>query len=536
MALCEFMSVNKWLYEEALITFFENDLMQKLPEGWLDALSAENVPLSDLTCSLAQYAPSSIWPSSLQRFLEQCRELAMPRNADLALRPVASNSGLSVASITELDPVLCIGMKHKKIHEVAHLSNVIHDLCGDFSNVVDVGSGKGYIAQALSHHFGYHVIGLEGNEGQHDKAAARFTKTEERRQARRAFSASPSASSSPVSASESSSRGVSTVNFFLEYANQAEDLDFLVAPSLVEPISSLCLMSLHACGDLSPILLHLYSQWQRADTLVNVACCYHKMDCSGRGFPMSAFVSRCLRSGSIDLKPHSHWLEMATGCPRKWQAMDARALELRINKLAFRAVLERLFRVCLAEDPTVATGEYANCIIHVQKMRSELVYERFEEYLKVAIPRCKLKRNRADTQPIPASQVTTNWDVLQKRLMERATQVYEQYEPQRRAMKVWLALESCMASVAESLVLFDRWQFLEEVGREAEESSAQTGNETAEESPRPLDAPITPPSSSDFVIVPWIVPVFDQEESPRNLALIATKVSKKGTGFETFER
>ena len=508
--------------------------MNRMPADWLDALSAENVPLSNLTLAIDTFPDFSTWSTSLQSFLKSCRDLAMPRDPNLAIRVTRTSPSLSTSPIDRLDPVLCVGMKYKKIHEVAHLSNVIHDLCGDTCDVVDVGSGKGYISQALSHHFGYHVIGLEGNEGQHQKATERFTKTEERRSARKQSPPPLPSPSTSSSICHTTAMDHSTVNFMLGYSIRSDDLDALVTPSLAHPTSSLCLMSLHACGDLSPILLELYTHWERAGTLVNVSCCYHKIATksleSGKGFPMSSFISDCLSTG-IDLNPHSYWLEMATGCPLKWQAMDARAMEIRINKLAFRSVLELLFRKCLAQTPSFAPSAYLECIIHVQKMRSESVYESFDEYLKAALPRCKVKRNRSDSHPILASELSSHWHELQQKVLDMSQEVYAQFEPQRRAMKVWLALESCIAPVAESLVLFDRWQYLEEFGRQqmkaSEEGTAkEEGNVSLQEHPH-SDATNSPVSSGVSSIVPWIVPVFDQEESPRNLALIATKVTQK---------
>jgi hypothetical protein len=487
--------------------------MKKLPEDWIGPLSAPHVPLSNLAQASRTYPDFKLWPLSLQNFVSGCRDLAMPRQPIEITTP---SRDLQSAFISELDPILCLGMKAKKIHEVAHLSNVIHDLCGDFSEIVDVGSGKGYIAQALSHHFGYHVVGLEGNESQHEKAADRFSKTEKRRISKKE---KYSAQSSDAKVSE---RKHATVNYMLEFGLETDALDSAVRTSLVKH-ENVCLMSLHACGDLSPCLLDVFVRWPRATSLVNVACCYHKIR-HVKSVPMSRFVAE----SGFDLSPHIGWLELGTGCPLEFQKFDDLALEIRINKLAFRSVLQLLFSASLQQHPELAT-EFSDFVLHVQKMKSDAPFESLEAYLKVALPRSKLKRTSRDQNPVYAADLPWNWAQVQQEMHLLAPVLYNRYEPQRIAMKIWLALQASLASVAESLVLWDRWQYLEELSASSpvpnnEKTQAARSSHSSTEfqpySPTQL-------STQDSTIVPFIIPVFDQEESPRNLALIALKSSLK---------
>jgi hypothetical protein len=538
--LCAFLHTNKWIYETAIITFFESELSKKLPQNWVEALSGENILLSNLLSAIDTHPQFKQWPSSLQAYLIGCRDLAMPRKpSKIQSSPIA----LKTSPISELDPTLCVGMKSKKIHEVIHLSNVIHNLCGDFCEIVDVGSGKGYIAQVLSHHFGYHVIGLEGNEGQHEKAAERFAKTEMLRiPKKQRFLAQTGAASSSLPTPEVKH---STVNYFLEYGVSSNDLDALVAPSLSLPTSPICLMSLHACGDLSPCLLELFSNWNRATTLVNVACCYHKIAPKSlenkKGFPMSSMISHFFDTG-LNLSPFSYCLELATGCPLQWQQMDEEALEIRINKLAFRSILQLLFTICLSQDQILAK-EYDHFKLHVRKQKSDAVFKNLTDYLNAALPRCTLKRNLPDATPTLASELSWDWNKIQLQIHSQAESAYTQYEPQRNAMKIWLALQSCMTSVAESLVIFDRWQYLEEYSmkmvskKQGEpgtkgEKTGKIGEENsfanlAESSVSQKESSCEHTSSVVQEIIPWIVPIFNQEESPRNLALVATKRRSK---------
>jgi hypothetical protein len=95
-------------------------------------------------------------------------------------------------------------------------------------------------------------------------------------------------------------------------------------------------------------------------------------------------------------------------------------------------------------------------------------------------------------------------------------------------MKAWLALQSCFASVAESLVILDRWLYLTESSETISQAAEGTLVATSSTTPNALESSLTQstshiPPRRFFSFIPWIVPVFDQGESPRNLALIAVK-------------
>lgn len=675
----------------------ESQVLECLPKSWVDSLSSSSSPLSNLAALFEAEYDTNNWPESLKEYLEACKSLAMPREAEKVPDDLATpNTRSSASEIERLDPVLCIGMKQKKIHEVRHLSNVIHKVCGgETKTVIDIGSGKGYIAQALAHHFGYNVIGLEGNEGQHEKAVTRFAESEKRRQKRqkkktqrsphpllplpsigchslpmidgeeeqseiqttkakgedeeRNLSFLPFSSSSPSSShlpsmekelnhngktSEHSPERLkfdlgdgqddeaetisqshyhpakmhSTVNYRLTYSSEAGELDLLVKKEMREEdeedeeeedeedeeekekgdSGQICIMSLHACGDLSPIILELFASWPRAVQLVNVGCCYHKMESdelrkekekeeeasssahhsssdsvsasvspfssqnsssknqfkpypSGfcmergegeakdegedrvmRGFPLSRSVRNLIKSNRFNLSPFIRFLELGTGSPRIFERMDEKEMERRINKVEFRSILQLIFREIIASFPDISK-EYEHCVLHVQKMKSDAAFESFAEYLKRALPRAHLKRFPRDSSSILASLLIPNWDssVFQS-LLANASSYYERLKTDRSVLRVWLSIESSATSIAESLIILDRWLFLEE-------KNEDFGNLTTSEmdvenaiSEQQVD------SSSSFVevrdiIVPWILPVFDQEESPRNLALIARK-------------
>lgn len=511
------------MYETPLVAFLEEDFASKVPFEWFDALSVDSLDLNHLLDLNSSSPAFKAFPTSLQHYLETCKALAMPRerkNIDSLISHLPPSTG---PLLTELDPYLCIGMKPKKIHEVLSLTNAIHQLCGPIKNVVDVGSGKGYIAQALSHHYAMHVIGLEGNPNQHEKAVARFEVTEKNR-ARgkpRKEQASPSGSDAVTPLPQP--RLHSTVNYMLDFGLQPTTLDAMVQHELLD--KKICLMSLHACGDLSPIILELFRKWDRAKTLVNVACCYHKMTLehidAKRSLPMSRLVSDAI--GAMDLAPHLLWLDLATHAPLQWQAMTPAQLEVRLNKLAFRAVLQVSLRSIFSEIAELR-DEYGKCLLHVQKLRADAVFENLGNYLAAALPRLKIKKSGTGDEAIPAAKCIPNWTRIQEQAMERSSEVYQQYRPLRRKMAIVLALLSCLAPVAESLVILDRWAYLEEYNMDTPSASA-TSSDPSPAAANPhssLDPPAADLSQSPS-IVPWIVPIFDQEESPRNLALIAVK-------------
>ena len=62
--------------------------------------------------------------------------------------------------------------------------------------------------------------------------------------------------------------------------------------------SSLCMIGLHSCGDLSPVMMKLFLKSLRFRTLLLVSCCYHRMEweegTSGDHFPLSQALKKVI--------------------------------------------------------------------------------------------------------------------------------------------------------------------------------------------------------------------------------------------------
>lgn len=143
---------------------------------------------------------------------------------------------------------------------------------------------QGYLDKELSDRCDLHVLGLE-------------------RDAYRVLAASQRTT---VGTSENVSNRCRAI--FKELAVKAEDtLEDQVESVVVnwfnelkddhEPSPPLCMIGLHSCGDLSPIMMKLFMNIRHFRSLLLVSCCYHRMEWNKEHdnlFPLS----NSLKSGS----------------------------------------------------------------------------------------------------------------------------------------------------------------------------------------------------------------------------------------------
>lgn len=155
-AIAEFIRPYKALLDAHVVNFFKERLWELVDEQWMDCLRKESV--SNLL-KLPSGCTQDYWPASLKQFLYDLRSLVLPRKQEL-LHKITPN--LHVAS---LSTVLSQGMNLKKKHEVeilaAVVSSIVHD--SGAGKIIDVGSGQGYLAQALSFQYQLPVIAIDAS-------------------------------------------------------------------------------------------------------------------------------------------------------------------------------------------------------------------------------------------------------------------------------------------------------------------------------------------------------------------------------------
>ncbi|XP_071447203.1 uncharacterized protein [Hetaerina americana] len=259
----------QWVYNFRATHLLVNDILTQIPRDWMKAL----LDLTDDDLTLLTFGTvKDGWPACLCDFVRRCHELILPH---AAMGSVSQSKGWDCIP-TELQK----GMSPKKQHEVLHLTSFIYHQCleSNLSRILDLGSGLGYLGKLLHHRSGYRVLGLEANAGCVGKAVSM---------------------QQPICSS-----GVKHVALTLRPAHREEEWRTTVdqvrdvlehqgnwergctcgnvgawagdgGPGTDDP--SICMVSLHSCGDLSPTALRLFLELPQARRLVLMSCCFHKM-------------------------------------------------------------------------------------------------------------------------------------------------------------------------------------------------------------------------------------------------------------------
>lgn len=148
-------------------------------------------------------------------------------------------------------------MADKKIHEVSRLAPLIHQLyTNDSCNVVaDIGCGLGYLGHIVSQEYNAKVIGFELKESNCQGASKKLRQ-----------------------ANSDNLPSIHQLQFDESVQCQAKLLEVISSePGSNSDIQRICLVGLHCCGDLTPMMLNQFCQIDSCKTLVCMGCCYHRM-------------------------------------------------------------------------------------------------------------------------------------------------------------------------------------------------------------------------------------------------------------------
>lgn len=225
------------------------------------------------------------------------------------------------------------GMSDKKIHEVELLAQLIKTI-GDkngITQVLDLGSGQGYLSRILAFKHGMRVLAVDMSEIQ-TKGAERFDQ--------RALKA---LSLSSPGTEEQQSNASATMQGTLKHVTE------MVTPDNVGDVLSKwgdgckdkddkedqrwIVCGLHTCGDLATSIFRLFATSEQIQWAVNVGCCYHFLSEQGEqpGFPMG----EALKAKGYQLGNSARVL--ACQSPSKWT--DPVIGQQSFNQYFYRAVL-----------------------------------------------------------------------------------------------------------------------------------------------------------------------------------------------------
>jgi len=163
----------------------------------------------------------------------------------------------------------------KKSHEVEVMSPVVNGLClyANTTNVLDVGSGKGYLSTHLSLRYNLHVTAVDCDEKNTLGAHARASNC--LKYWRKHLSGKISTVSAEKLMNEND-LGFSPVTAFVDCRTDLMDIGSEANNSNSGP-SQYVVTGLHTCGNLGSDLLNLFANNTNVIATCVVGCCYHHM-------------------------------------------------------------------------------------------------------------------------------------------------------------------------------------------------------------------------------------------------------------------
>nr|CAB3462596.1 unnamed protein product [Digitaria exilis] len=332
----------------SVVGFAQDRMWELVDAEWMECLRRE--PVESLL-RLPSGCVKEHWPATLREFVLTARSLVVPREQK-ALQSLVPD--IHVASI---GTVLAQGMNSKKKHEIENLAAVVHAIakrCGA-KTVVDVGSGQGYLAQALSFEYQLPVVAIDASSHHASVTTARAERIKKHYAAKwcnlhqvhveKQLLTVPRTVTCHVLSSDT----LAAVTLDACKDDHGEHVRETKActkknPQIQEPTQNsppLILAGLHACGDLSVNMIRLFVSCEQVKALVSVGCCYNLLsedyyeDTNAcHGFPMSkaAKLSELVLGKSIR--------DLACQSAERWRSLTVDIALQNFDVHAFRAAFQ----------------------------------------------------------------------------------------------------------------------------------------------------------------------------------------------------
>ncbi|KAJ3268578.1 hypothetical protein HDV01_002557 [Terramyces sp. JEL0728] len=361
----------------------------------------------------------------------------------------------------ELDKLITYGSEKKRI-EVQALAAIIHHFTtnSNATHIIDMGAGQGYLDACLAYQYNHTVVGVDDSTIQTCGAEFNLNRIEKTLKKRTGIIGKVMHVNSRVEPGE----------LLPDILNKIQG-DEKIKPMLQDS-QKWILCGLHTCGDLASTMLRQFTQGD-ASALINVGCCYNHLseECSKPpllhqteppetcGFPMSGY----LKEQDFVLGYSTRMTACQATC--RWAYEYDKSVE-NFKKHSWRAMLQ----VVLTKSKCFGDSDPSS--ITIGRLGRGAFKYGFREYCLKAIEKLGL--------PFPTADL--NEDLL--------SLVEEQYSGQMFQVSIVWTLRAMMAEAIESLILLDRVLYLEESQ-----------------------------SCKDI----WLMPIFKQLDSPRNMVIIATR-------------
>jgi hypothetical protein len=192
---------------------------------------------------------------------------------------------------------------------------------------------KGYLDKELSDHWNLHVLGLERDAYRVLAASQRTNGDTKENTANRCRSTFKELAVKAEDSLEDQIESV-VVDWFDELKTEHES-----APLL-------CMIGLHSCGDLSPVMMKLFMSSQRFCTLLLVSCCYHRMDwkkdvADENLFPLSSSLKNACRTPFHQQEGIQHLFRLAAQeTPNHWMQQNVVNCQRQAQHTFYRSIIQ----------------------------------------------------------------------------------------------------------------------------------------------------------------------------------------------------
>ena len=523
----------------------------------LDFLLREDINLVDKSLSLSGSKPQShdgyqqkasqcrTWrynhplpPTSLLEYIHNIRKHTLDRH-----RRKSEKKGAEYISFEpKISRLVSVGMKPKKIHEVANFAKYIDNLSSDIgvtssseiTHFVDFGSGQNYLGRTLaSAPYNKSVVAIESRFHNIDGAknmdiTAKLAKKKvilrNKKQHRdRTHQGCPRAADdavrlldlidkqNPSSVPSSTNQPIDEQGMhYFEHEIQDGDLSML-SPKLPKN-ARLMVISLHSCGNLSHHGLRSLVANNSVKAVALVGCCYNLVSerlgpptyklpnmrslnlrlnrtssqCDPDGFPMSRRLTDFKHGLNQGIRCNITARMMAVQAPRNWTPAECASF---FTRHFYRALLQRIFLdYGLVDKPTEAPT-IADISPRGRTGLGEPIligslpkacYVSFEAYVYGVIEKLNDASERGRSIVTRLKGITS----------QDISKYEETFKYGKKELSILWSLMAVSAEVVESMIVVDRWLYLKE----------QTEVEKC-----------------------WVEAVFDYKQSPRNLVVVGIK-------------
>uniref|UniRef100_A0A453JPP4 Methyltransferase domain-containing protein n=1 Tax=Aegilops tauschii subsp. strangulata TaxID=200361 RepID=A0A453JPP4_AEGTS len=514
-AIASFLGRHRPLLEAHVVNFFKDRLWEMVDADWMECLRRE--PVESLLM-LPSGCVQDHWPSSLQEFILTARSLVLPREQK------SPQSFLPNSRVASIGTVLAQGMNSKKKHEIEALSGIVDAIARSrgAKTVVDVGSGQGYLAQALSFEYQLAVIAIDASS---HHASVTNTRAERIKKHYAAKCVEKQQFKVPrtVTCHVLSSDTLAAVTLDAcqddhgEHITETNNCNQSI-PQIEQPnhsIPQLVLAGLHACGDLSVNMLRVFVSCEQVQALVSVGCCYNLLSedtdtCPG--FP----ISKAAKSSKLVLGKSIR--DLACQSAERWRnltkEMALQNFDIHAFRAAFQMVLEKYFPEVSRLSPSIGRQGKALRRQRLRKvMESHLAMGKADD---LSYPNCKEQNMNTDVVGSSISRVNvgpsdTNLDECCKLTLFKdftisglgrlgcgfvedvnLLEIWKDVQHFTEFIGPFWCLRAALGPLVETYILLDRLLFLQEQGSAVEAS---------------------------------LFPLFDPAMSPRNMALVAWKLT-----------